>query len=182
MLMACAVVFALTSTQAFAATKTVKNLPKTTRISVAIKKATKVKKGTTTLKFKKGSGFGVLKFKAPKTKTYTFTLSNLTSSADYTFGAVEVGKTSGTTLKSTKVKIVGVGKRPAVPVESASVVDLCKAKGLTSYTTSDGITYKYLSKTSFRIKLKKGQTIVLVSQFMDQNQDPVAAKMKLKIK
>ena len=51
-LMACAVVFALTSTQAFAATKTVKNLPKTTRISVAIKKATKVKKGTTTLKFK----------------------------------------------------------------------------------------------------------------------------------
>lgn len=65
-----------------AAKKTVKNQNFTTTTSTINKKATTVKKGTTTLTFTKGQGY--VKFKAPSTKTYKFTFSNLTGKDVYT--------------------------------------------------------------------------------------------------
>ena len=182
-LLSAMMVLVLAPAPAYAATKTVKNIPGSTKVPTAMKKATKVKKGTTTLKFKKGTGVGMVKFKATKTKTYTFTMSSLTSGAKYTIGMVQLNKQKSSTsiASSSKVKISGVGKRSIVPIVSESMVQLAASNGKTSYT-SGGKTYKYLSKTSFKIKLKKGQTIYLLTQFRDSDNTAVAAKMKLKIK
>ena len=72
-------VLAVTPATAFAATrKSVKNSTFTTKIATIQKKATTVKKGTTTLKYRGNEGW--LMFKAPKTKTYTFSFSNFKNS------------------------------------------------------------------------------------------------------
>ena len=60
-----------------AATKSVKNCDFTTTTKTINKKALKVKKGTTKLSLNSGQGY--IRFIAPKTKTYSFTFSNLKS-------------------------------------------------------------------------------------------------------
>ena len=62
--------------------RTVKKQTFTTTTSTIVKKAVAVKKGTTNFTVSKGQGY--MKFTAPKTKTYTFTFSNIKDSRSYT--------------------------------------------------------------------------------------------------
>ena len=72
-----AVVMALVPAAAYAVTtKTVKSQSFTTSTKTIKKKATSInKRGTYKVTFKSGQGY--IKFKAPATKTYTFTISNV---------------------------------------------------------------------------------------------------------
>ena len=187
-LLSAMMVLVLAPTPSYAAVTTVKNIPGTTKVPTAMKKATKVKEGTMALKFKKGAGTGILKFKATETKTYTFTLSNLTSKSKTTIGMFQVNKqeTKKSLKNASKVKIARVGKRPVVFIASESLVERAEKNGtikFKSYYTpkKKAYTYKYLSETTFRIDLKKGETIFLLGQFRNNKNKPVTAKMTLTI-
>ncbi|MDO4401108.1 MAG: hypothetical protein Q4D27_09210 [Coriobacteriia bacterium] len=74
-LVALLVALAFVPGNAYAASKTVKTQGFTTTAKVVNKKATTVKAGTTKLTYKSGQGY--IKFKATKTKVYSFTFSNV---------------------------------------------------------------------------------------------------------
>lgn len=167
LLMMLALILAATSTTfAAAKTKTVKKKTFSTSTSAINKKATKVKKGTTKLYIKKGQGY--VKFKAPKTKTYKFTISKCTSKKRNVSGYFYIMKPDSHSPKYsfiTQVKTKG-GKTGTLWLS---------ANGYKS-TSSDTLT-KPLSSRTGSIKLKKGQTVYLYISFLD-----VPTKAKLVIK
>ena len=129
----------------------------TTSAAKAAKKSTTVKKGNYTIivpKTKKSSyGSFFLKFTAPSTKTYTFTISGLVPESGDTYcnghGYVMVGsKYGGDSITMATVKTEG-GK-------NSSLYYSCKDPD--SYSSK---IYAYLKKRSAKIKLNAGQTVYL---------------------
>ena len=152
---------------AAAAKKTVKNSKFLTSTSATNKKAAVVKKGTTNLTFTKGQGY--VKFKAPKTKTYSFTFSNLTGGKYDSFTFVSVQKKYSSNKKYitlTKVKTAG-GRTDFLNLSVNGKKDNINSK------TID----KYLAKRTGKIKLKKGEEI-----YFHLSNSGSKTKMKLVIK
>ena len=151
-----------------AATRKVKNQDFTSTISTVKKKAVTAKKGTQTVKLL-GSG-GFLKFKAPKTKTYTFTgygvkkPSGEYSSYGYFYLMTVSGSGSYKYLKINNVKTKG-GKNTALYINS------------NKNSTSGKKATRSLKSRSGSIKLKKGQTVYIYSWFTSKK-----TSYKLKIK
>ena len=141
-----------------AATKTVKNLKYTSELTSAVKKkAAAVKKGTTKLKVKK-SGF--LKFKVPKTKTYTFTISGQKASdGDYNNGYAYIMRptsrsyTSKLYLDSLTVKTQGG--------ETTSIYFNSERNSYSEVTTGS-----FIPKRICKVKLNKGETIYFYISFL----------------
>ena len=172
-LLALAVMLVLAPTNAFAVTKTVRNFPGTTKNNVAMAKATVVKKGTTVLKFKKGSGLGVIKFTPTATKKYTFTFAKLSGPSTYIAGSAQFFYMNPYKKVRKSVKL-GEGVRPIVPLCNAKLADGTKF-------TYDGKTYKRLATRKIQLSLKKGKTIYILTQFENENSSPVAVTARLKI-
>lgn len=115
------------------------------------KKATTVKKGTTDLSF---NGSGYVKFVAPATKTYTFTVSNIRSSnVVYTVMRMQK-KTSG--LFSTRSEVIPLtrGKKDMLPISTNYGRNLYKY-----FRNSSSIIGP--SSRKITIKLKKGQVVYM---------------------
>lgn len=166
---------ALVPSEALATTtRTVKNLPGSTTNATAMQKATRIKKGAQILKFQKGSGLGVMKFTAPTTKTYAFTFTNVNSPSKYTAGSVQFYTMTASSHNRLTIKL-SEGKRTIAPLCSASLADGSKY-------TSGNATFKRLKTRTVKLRINKGKTVYLLSMFMNQNQNPVAAKCKLVIK
>lgn len=131
---------------------------KTTVTENKYKKSPKVKKGTTTVTAKKRC---FVKFKVPKTKTYTFTVSNLYNvedksdpiCGDFSIYKLEYGKI----FTSQTVKTQG-GKVSSAPIASSSYLkdwDQSDVEGK----------YKYRTSRYAKIKLKKGETVYVTAFF-----------------
>lgn len=133
---------------AAATTKTVKHADFTTKLSVAKKKATVVKKGTTKLKVKPNGGY--VMFKAPKTKTYKLTLSNLTSKNPIYSAFAEVLKPQDKSILMTDVKTQGGRSNVLWLADKANVAKDKK----------DPISSRLASRYA-KIKLKKGERVFL---------------------
>lgn len=167
-LVALLVALAFVPTDAYAASsKTVKKAGFTSETKVIEKKATKVTKGTTKLTFKKGEGF--IKFKATKTKKYSFTFSNLkgkkTNNAYITFKTPD--KYSPEYSWSTPLKTKG-GKSETLWLS----VNGTKFTG--NYKQID----KPIVKRTGTIKLKKGQMAYFY--FYSGNNAKTTATLKIK--
>ena len=176
MLLALAVMLVLAPTNAFAVpTKTVRNFPGTTKNKVAMAKATEVKRGTTVLKFKKGSGLGVIKFTPTRNGKYTFTFAQvkgLNTSKDVVgIGQFYYMNPYKKTAKSVKL---AEGVRPYFPLLSKGLADGAKV-------TSGGKTYKRLATRRMTLTLKKGKTIYILTSFENEDSNPTAATCRLKI-
>ena len=146
----------LFSTSAFAKTTSVKKQKFTTKVSTVEKKVAKVKKGTVTLKMKGGMGF--VKFKAPKTAKYSFTLSNL-KAGDYNNGFITGYKiTSWGSLSTSGVKFsTKGGKTDTLWIGTQASWDLRSDK-----TVNTG---SIIPKRTGKIKLNKGETLYMYLYF-----------------
>lgn len=148
--MALMLVATFAATPAYAAAKkTVKKQGFTTSLAKVKKKAAKVKRGTTSLTIKKGKGW--LKFKAPKTKTYTFTFSDVKSaefSSNAFVGVYKVAKYSSSSVASVKVKTKG-GKSNTLWLS-------CNG-----YAHANEMLERPIAKRSGKIKLAKGEWVYL---------------------
>lgn len=157
-----------------AKTLNLKTIGSSDSLSTQVKKSAKVtKRGTYTVKMKNGNG--IICFKAPKTKTYTFTFSGLksgkTSSLVCVTGFCSAKLPSTVSWKNIKTK---EGKRPRVPLMSASLAN-------NKSVVFDGYSYLRLAKRTAKLKIKKGKKIYLVMQAKDMNDDYVASNLRLKI-
>jgi hypothetical protein len=162
-IVALALTFFLTgvfSRPAQAATKIVKKQVYYEKTSYA-KKGTAVKKGTYTIEMAGKSGF--LKFKAPKTKTYTFTISNIEKKTpgdvmdDYLNGNIYFLLPYPNNKKSLgpiKVKTKG------------GLTDRVNVRSLEN-STAGKMVYRFLTSRSASFKLKKGQTVYMFARFAD---------------
>ena len=172
-LLALAVMLVLAPTNAFAVTKTVGNFPEGTAHRVAMAKATVVKKGTTVLKFKKGSGIGVIKFTPTASKKYTFTFAKVAGPSKYIAGSAEFFYMSPYKKTRKSVKLAE-GVRPLAFLCNANLADGSKF-------TSDGKTYKRLATRRIQLTLKKGKPIYIWTFFENESYNPVAVTARLKI-
>lgn len=149
MLFTFALAFCILTIPASAATKKLKNQSFTTSAAKAKKKATALKRGTYTIKLaSKGKGFA--KFKAPKTKTYAFTISNLKSKKSYACGYFYVMTTSSYSnsyITMSKLKTKG-GTTTGMYFATKS-------------GTSGAMKSRFLKTRTGKIKLKKNQTVYL---------------------
>ena len=128
--------------------RTVNKQSFTTKTSTANKKSATVKKGTTTLTYKKGEGY--IKFVAPKTKKYTFTFSDykLKGTTCGHIGIMMKDKDFPTSVTFTEASTKG-GKSDTLWMCSAGFPETKTGK------TVD----RYLHKRLATIKLKKGEVI-----------------------
>lgn len=157
-LMALMVAVSLAPTNAYATTvkaRTFANWPPTV---TTFKKVVKpVKMGTTTVQVAKKDGY--LKFTAPRSKDYTFTLSAAKGKESNQLIACFFEKLSGTTLKPYNLR-TNEGRR-----ESPFIVDAKTAKTLKGKTVAakseNNKKYRYLSKRTVTATLKKGQVVYL---------------------
>ena len=155
------------------AKKTLRPIYSYDSLSTQLSKATLVKRmGTYALTLNNGAG--IVRFKAPKTKVYSFTFSNLKSNKAANlvciagFCKVGLGSYSYKTIKTKE------GKRPRAPFVSASL-----ANG--SSVTFDGYSYLRLTKRTAKIKVKKGSSIYIAMQAKDMDDDLVRSSLRLKI-
>ena len=136
----------------------------TTSPKVAKKKAVTVKKGTTKLRVKAGGGY--VMFKAPKTKTYYLTFSNVKSKNGVGSMFVFIQKpSSGKYIFSADVKTKG-GK--------THVLWLADKKNVNK-SAKDAKDWCLASRTA-TIKLKKGQ--MLFMNVYDSNSVNLTLKIK----
>ena len=137
-------------------TKKLKNCAFTTYTSVAKKKAGVVKRGTYDIKLgKKGSGFAA--FKVPKTKTYKITLYKVRASRKgrYTCGhfyCMLPSEYSSSSITMMDMKIKG-GTDDSLLLASKNTRQTGQMK------------YRYLTKRTGKIALKKGQIAYLYFSF-----------------
>ena len=135
----------LMTVTASAKTKKLKNADFDTNTAKVSKKATTIKKGSYTFKF--GSKHkGYLKFKAPKTATYTFTLSGLKSrkyNCGYWYIMTE-NSYNPAYISNNQVKTQG-----------GSMYSLYYATKNSTYGEKK---YRYLKSRYGKIKLSQGQT------------------------
>ena len=155
------------------AKKTLKPIYSNDSLSTQVRKATLVKKtGTYALTLKNGAG--IVRFKAPKTKTYSFTFSKLKSSQATDLACVAgfcKVSSSSYSYKTIKTK---EGKRPRAPFMSSSL-----ANGKS--TIFDGYSYLRLEKRTAKLKVKKGSSIYIAMQAKDMDDDLVRSSLRLKI-
>ena len=133
---------------AAAAKKSVKTQVFTTKTSVAQKRATTVTKGTTVLTFNGGRGY--IRFKAPATKTYTFTFSNIKDTEKHvvmSIGVQKPNKGDKSHLNLVDVRTQG-GKNCFLKMAANGYRD--------KYGSG---TNKYLTTRSCKVKLQKGQVL-----------------------
>ena len=118
------------------------------------KKAPVVKKGTSVITMKKASGF--VKFKAPSTKTYKFTVSKLSNkSKTFTSALVSLLKIGDDgRLDIATIKTYG-GKNDTMFIASNKVPEQLDKAKKKDY---------FLVKRTGSVKLKKGDTIYLYAQ------------------
>ncbi len=138
-----------------AATKNVKTLDYSAKLKKIKKKATKVKKGTTTLKGTKGW----FKFKAKKTKKYTFTFSNVKAPAskyNNAYGHVYAEYQKRNYLRSKYLSTQG-GKAYSLYLTTQTNYNSSSKSKVNAYTS--------LPTRSTRFKVKKGQTIYFYFYF-----------------
>lgn len=163
----------LVPTSAIARTVKTKTIPNGTKMSQFDKKIKAVKKGTTTIKYT--TKYGFVKFKAPSTKTYKFTFSNVKSSnsPSAAVGALEkIKNTSRTEFTTVAIKVkTNEGTVKAFPVVDSEYARLAKNAGKTKIDK-----YQIVTKRTVKAKLKKGQTIYL------DISGTAAGSLKLKIK
>lgn len=125
------------------------------------KKAKTVKKGTTVVTVPKSSkSFGYIKFKAPSTKTYKFTLKNIRR-----YGKKSSGDIIHTSVDFTTKDSYGGKKYLSFKQNGSNEYSLwlCSQK---SWKINKPYTKKVTSSTSYptrtaSIRLKKGQTVYL---------------------
>lgn len=148
--------------------RTVKKQDETTKISTANKKAAKVKKGTTNLTFTKGQGY--LKFVAPKTKTYSFTFSNMKVKGGNDLGMIRFNKKDKLYPKElTQIEVsTKGGKTEYITLMSTGWKELKKGK------TVDHMLHKRTAKT----KLKKGEALYIYFDTIDGNKTNVKLVIK----
>ena len=146
-------------------TKKVKKQTFSTDTATINKKATKVSKGTTKLKYKGGKGY--IKFVAPTTKKYSFKFSNVTAPGKCYSAFIEVQTPYSDPSYSflTEVKTAG-GKTNTLWL---------KQKGVRSYTGGKKV-YRNLDSRTATITLSKGQAIYF---FTSTNYKSVNMKLKV---
>ena len=149
------------------AKKTVKKQKFTTSLSVANKKAAKVKKGTTNLTYTKGEGY--IKFTAPSTKTYSFTFSNLKVSGE---SAAHVSPMLKSKYDSKSLDFVKVSTK------GGKNDSLCLVSKGWAEDKTGAVKHRYLHSRTGKIKLKKGETIYFYFYSTSTNKNT----MKLVIK
>lgn len=156
----------------YAATKTVKEISYGAKRTKVVKKATKVKKGKTTLIVSQGWA----KFKAPKTKTYTFTLSNVATkganpASDINNGYFVLGSFKGNYFWSKRIKQNGkkVGSAYVCTPYSWSL----QADSIKAHPTG----YTSLPSRSAKVKVRKGATLYMYFWFVKK---PVSAVLTIK--
>ena len=141
--------------------------------STQLRKATLIKKkGTYALTLKNGAG--IIRFKSPKTKTYSFTFSKLKSSQASSLACVAgfcKASSNGYSYKTIKTK---EGKRPRVILLSANL-----ANGQS--VVFDGYSYLRLANRTAKIKVNKGSSIYIAMQAKDMDDDLVRSTLRLKI-
>ena len=152
---ALAMVFSPMNAYAASLTKaTLKSVYDSDSVATQQKKATTIKK-TGRYAIVSKNGAGIIKFKAPKTKTYKFTFSKLKSSkatdVACVVGFCKIYSGGDYTYLNVKTK---EGKRPRAPFVSASLAD-----GKT--VTLDGYDYKRLATRTAKLAIKKGQTVYI---------------------
>lgn len=146
-MMAIVVALAFMPQPAMAASKSVSKQAFSTKTEVVHKKAATVKKGTTKLTFKKGMGY--IKFKAPKTKTYSFKFSNVKSKKFSSCTYVSLY-----TPSSFKSKILAVKK---MKTKGGKYNTLWLAAN--GYKHSGKLLYRPLASRTGTVKLKAGQWV-----------------------
>ena len=135
--------------------------------------AKKVKRGTTKITMKRG--YGIFRFKAPKTKTYTFTISSVKS---------KKGTYAVATPMGTNPEIGGYGETSVTYKGSTQAGWYGIAYKVSGRKLKfDGLNFdvcfgKAFSKKSFKVKLKKGQTYYF--EFGAQGGAKTTAKLKIK--
>lgn len=116
-----------------------------------LKKASKVKKGTTKLIFPKGEGH--MKFTAPSTKTYRFTFSDMKVKGE-TLAYVDFTKRD----KTDPSKMVWLN----VPTNGGKNTMLnLVSKGWSSITYNNPKVNRCLHSRYGKVKLKKGETVLI---------------------
>ena len=153
--------------------KTLKAIYSYDSVSEQLAKSTKVAKvGTYALTLKNGAG--ILKFTAPKTKTYTFKFSNLKSSKASSVACVAgFCKVSSSSYAYKTIK-TNEGKRPRAPFVSANL-----ANGTS--TILDGYSYQRLSTRTVKLKLTAGSSIYIAMQAKNMSDDLVPSTARIKI-
>ena len=130
--------------------RTVKKQKYVTKTSIANKKASKVKKGTTNLVISNGKGY--IKFVAPTTKVYSFTFSNVktkSKSPGHTAACIQLpNESDGKTMWPKDVKQKG-GK----------YCFLRLTKNGAQNDRTGMVINRYLKSRTGTIKLEAGQTI-----------------------
>ena len=151
-------VFAFGDVPALAKTKTVKTKAAEyfTTESYIKKKAGKVKKGTYLVKPNRKKG-GYLKFTAPKTKTYKFTISHYSTEKSYCNGywSIMTRKKNGIGFYPKSVKTQG-GSNDSMYISSSS-------------NTSGEMKYRFLESRYAKTKIKKGQTVYIYLKYTGGN-------------
>lgn len=153
--------------------KTLKPIYDSDSIAAQLKKSTLIKKkGTYALTLKNGAG--IVRFKSPKTKTYSFTFSKLKSGqADSVACIIGFCKANSKSYAYQTIK-TKEGKRPRA---------ILLTPNLTSgnSVTFDGYSYLRTATRTAKIKVKKGASIYIAMMARDMDNDPVRSAMRLKI-
>ena len=156
----------------YAATRTIKEVSYGAKRTKVAKKATKVKKGKTIIIV----GQGWAKFKAPKTKTYTFTLSNIVTKGvdparDINNGYFLLGYFERNYFWSKRIKQNGqkVGSAYVCTPYSWSLQSESVKAHPTGYTS--------LPSRSVKLKVRKGATLYMYFWFVKK---PVSAVLTIK--
>jgi len=153
--------------------KTLKPIYSYDSVADQLSKSTLIKKtGTYSLTLKNGQG--IIRFKAPKTKTDSFTFSKLRSGA--TSNLVCVAGFCKVTSSSYLYKTIKTkeGKRPRVPLVSANLAD-------GPSVNLDGYSYLRLAKRTAKIKVTKGSSIYIAMQARDMDNDAIRSALQLTI-
>ena len=143
----------MTPVLASAKTVTLKPQGFTTSKSVAKKMGQVVKKGTTTVVFSPSLGSGYLKFKAPKKKKYTFTLSGLSTTRSYSNGYFYVMRTYG------RGKYITMSKMTTQGGKTSSLYVSSKDHPYSDLRTA------FITSRFGRLTLKKGEMVYLYFSF-----------------
>lgn len=139
-----------------------------------IKKAPKIKKGTTIVKVEKKKT-SYVKFTAPSTKTYKFTFTpqfTEEQNKDFMFGYFQICRIKYNKLSTQKLKTKG-GKYIALNVGNQRYIDAIEAPKNKAKA--------YMTSRSTSIKLKKGETVI-ISSYIQKNQNEDRLKYKVVIK
>ena len=139
-----------------------------------IKKAPKIKKGTTTIKAEKKKTCYV-KFTAPKTKTYKFTFTpefTEKQNENFMLGYFQICRIKYGKLSTQKLKTKG-GKYIALNVGNQKYIDALE--------TQKNKAKAYMTSRSTSLKLKKGETIIISSYILkNQNEDKLKYQVTIK--